>query len=376
MLKKNDNLGEAVLAKKSGAAKNLSVLPPATIKKPELRELPRVEQTAAAVPNRTAARTGGSYAAEESAAPSVSYGGPDVTPDLGREIAFEAPAEDAEARARYESALASLDELRGAAPQYDSRYDAQIRELYEQLTGRAAFRYDAHTDPLYQQYAQSYIRQGKAAMRDATGRAAALTGGYGSSYAQAVGQQRYDAYLQRLADVLPETYGMALDAYKAEGEELRRRLETTEALEKSDYARYLDALGQHNRELDRAQDAADLAYERMISGDERAYGRAVDDYGRRVSAEERAYGRKQDYYDRLVDLIAAGYTPSAQDYALAGMSTAQGEALRAQYLAAAGRSSGGGRSRRKKETDTKQSASSSAPLLNKTATAKKTPNRR
>ncbi len=380
MLMAKDSGGASPL-KKNGTAKKVKNTPPATIKKPSLRELPPVEEAPATAPKQTASggASGGGSSGGKSKGGASGSGGAAWTVDLGREIAFEAPAEDAEARANYNSALERLGEIRGAAPQYDSRYDEQIQSLYEQITGRGSFRYDPNTDPLYRQYAQDYAERGKLAMEDTMGRAAALTGGYGSSYAQAVGQQQYDAYLRRLAEVLPQTYGMALDVWKAEGEGLQRQLETTEALERSDYDRYLDALGEHNRELDRAQSAADQAYERMIAGDERAYGRAVDDYGRRVYMEERDYGRRQDYYDRLVRLIAAGYSPRAKDYALAGMSPAQGAALRAQYLAGTSRSSGGGGGRKKKGKDKKTpgAGGSYAGGLNKSgASDRKTPNRR
>ena len=125
-------------------------------------------------------------------------------------------------------------------------------------------------------------------MRDTMGQAAGLTGGYGSSYAQSVGQQQYDAYLRRLADVLPETYGMALDAWKAEGQDLQRNYDATVSLERSDYERYLDELAQYNRAVDRARSDADKAYERLFAEEERAYRRAVDDYKRRLDEEDRA----------------------------------------------------------------------------------------
>ena len=241
--------------------------------------------------------------------------------------AFRAPEADRAAQLRYDSALAALERKQGEAPHYDSRYDEQIRQLYEQITGRRPFRYDSATDPLYQQYAQRYSEQGAQAMRDTMGRAAALTGGYGSSYAQSVGQQQFDAYLRRLADVLPQTYGMALDAYRAEGDELQRRYELAAGLEKSDYERYLDSLGQYNRDLALARADVDDAREALRYGDETAYSRAVDDYNRRVAADKLAYSREQDAYERLVKLLAAGYTPSAEEYAQAGMSPAQGAAL-------------------------------------------------
>ena len=256
---------------------------PATVQQPSLRPLPRIPGTAEESPTRAKASLssgGSSAAAAEPDAVSAQEPGPD--------LAFHMPAEDADAKLRYESALAELEALRDAAPRYDSRYDEQIRSLYEQLTSRGPFRYDSATDPLYQQYRQSYVQLGQNAMRDTMGQAAGLTGGYGSSYAQSVGQQQYDAYLRRLADVLPETYGMALQSWQAEGQDLQRRYSAAAALEQSDYERYLDELAQYNRSLDRARSDLDTAYERQFAEDERAYRRAVDDYKRRLDEEERA----------------------------------------------------------------------------------------
>ena len=357
MKKKNDFLGEAVTAKKPrGAEKVGGGPPPATLPVPTLRPLTDIaaQESTGLSEEIEQVRKPVFYSGGGASSPSASA--EDPAPSLGEEIAFVPPGEDAEARARYESALAAAEALEGQTPQYDSRYDEQIRALYEQITGRGPFRYDSATDPLYRQYVQDYTRRGKLAMQDTMGRAAALTGGYGSSYAQSVGQQQYDAYLRRLADILPQTYGMALDAYKAEGQELQQRLATTEALEKSDYARYLDALGQHNRTLDRAYTEADNERAEMIAAEERAYRRAADDYARRVDAEERSYGRRQDYYARLADLVAAGYSPSAAEYALSGMTSSQAKVLRERALASSARSSGGG-SRRKKKTEEKDDES-------------------
>ena len=258
---------------------------PATVEQPSLRQLPRIPEAAEETAARTralpssAARGPSAAAAETSSAPAQGQ---------SRDLSFHMPGEDPDAKLRYESALAELEALRDAAPRYDSRYDEQIRSLYDQLTSRGPFRYDSATDPLYQQYRQSYVQLGQNAMRDTMGQAAGLTGGYGSSYAQSVGQQQYDAYLRRLADVLPETYGMALQSWQAEGQDLQRRYSAAAALEQSDYERYLNELAQYDRRLDRARSDADTAYERQFAEDERAYRRAVDDYNRRLDEDERA----------------------------------------------------------------------------------------
>ena len=258
---------------------------PATVEQPSLRPLPRIPETAeeTAAPSRPLSSSGprGSSAAAEGTSSAPAQG-------QSRDLSFHMPGEDPDAKLRYESALAELEALRDAAPRYDSRYDEQIRSLYDQLTSRGPFRYDSAADPLYQQYRQSYVQLGQNAMRDTMGQASGLTGGYGSSYAQSVGQQQYDAYLRRLADVLPETYGMALQSWQAEGQDLQRRYSAAAALEQSDYERYLDELAQYNRSLDRARSDLDTAYERQFAEDERAYRRAVDDYNRRLDEDERA----------------------------------------------------------------------------------------
>ena len=296
MLKNDLELNGGARKKKQQAEKTALTLPPTTLPQPSLRTLPPREKSKApaeldpavktekAAKVKTSAARGGSSV---SAAPASSAGA------SGGDLAFHMPGEDEELRQRYESALAELEELRGAAPRYDSRYDGQIRELYEQITSRGPFRYDSATDPLYQQYRQDYTAQGRMAMRDTMGQAAALTGGYGSSYAQSVGQQQYDAYLRRLADVLPETYGLALNAWEAQGKDLQRRYQAAAALEQSDYERYLDELGQYNRTLERARSDADAAYERKLASEERAYRRASDDYKRRIDSDERAYRRRK-----------------------------------------------------------------------------------
>ena len=257
---------------------------------------------------------------------------------------------DPELLAQYQSARSALEAMKGQAPVYGNQYDEQIQSLYQQIIGRDPFKYDPETDPLYKQYEQSYIQRGKMASRDVMGQAAGLTGGYGSSYGQAVGQQMYDQYLQNLADILPQTYGMALDAYNAEGDRLNQNLSTTVGLEQTDYQKYLDSLNQYNTDLDRAYQQEDLAYGRLTDKEKQNYNRQLDQYD-----------MQNDYYNRLLGLMSVGYVPSVADYNKAGLSQAQGEAIRAQY-APAPASSGGGRSTSTANTQAADSAFEQALL--------------
>jgi hypothetical protein len=96
------------------------------------------------------------------------------------------------------------------------KYD-QLIQGYE---NRDKFSYDFNADALYQQYKDKYIQQGKMAMADTIGMASAMTGGYGNSYAQTVGQQQYQAHLGQLNDVIPELYQLAYDKYTQEGKDM------------------------------------------------------------------------------------------------------------------------------------------------------------
>ena len=125
-----------------------------------------------------------------------------------------------------------------------SAYDKAMNDILN----REDFSYDLNGDALYQQYKDNYITQGKMAMMDTMGQAAALTGGYGSSYAQTVGQQAYQGHLQNLNNVIPELYQMALDRYNSEGD----RLATNYNLLKTDRdTAYNEYSTQYNTNLNR-----------------------------------------------------------------------------------------------------------------------------
>lgn len=99
-------------------------------------------------------------------------------------------------------------------------YIDQLNSLYDQVMGRGKFQYDLNGDMLYRQMADQYTQLGRQAMRDSTGTAAALTGGYGNSYANQVGNQAYQQYLTQLNSQIPNLYDRAYTAWRNEGDDL------------------------------------------------------------------------------------------------------------------------------------------------------------
>lgn len=184
--------------------------------------------------------------------------------------------------AAYEKAMQTLKQAQTNAPTYSSSYDDDINEIYNQIVNRPAFQYDYSTDPLYNQYKDQYIQLGKQAMKDTMGQTAALTGGYGNSYGSAVGQQQYDAYLQRLNDVVPELYSQAYSIHERDADKLNDQYSMLLDKQNTEYNEWRDALSDYRYdqalELDKAQQlASDLAAYGDFSGYGELYGQDAAD---------------------------------------------------------------------------------------------------
>lgn len=120
-------------------------------------------------------------------------------------------------------------------------YSGRINELMNSISNRDKFSYDIENDTLFQQALGSAMKSGQTAMQNTMGQAAALTGGYGSSYATSAANQAYNAYIEDAYANLPQYYQMALEAYQAEGDELYRQLNMYNAASDTEYARMLNA---------------------------------------------------------------------------------------------------------------------------------------
>ena len=174
---------------------------------------------------------------------------------------------------------AAYDQHQSAKPgEYQSQYQQIADDTLKQYMNRDKFSYDLNGDAMYQQYKNKYTQQGKMAMMDTMGQAQAMTGGYGNSYAQAVGQQAYQSQLQNLNDIVPELYQLAYDRYNQEGQDLQNKYAMAANRESQDYSRHQDKMAQWNTENDRL------------------YGQYLDernfDYGRHV--DDRNFGYQQD----------------------------------------------------------------------------------
>ena len=182
----------------------------------------------------------------------------------------------------------------GVRPEYTSPYSTQIDQLLNAVMSREDFSYDLESDPLYEQYRKQYVREGDRAMRDTMGNAAALTGGYGSSYASTAGSQAYDYYLSQLNDRIPELEQLAYSKYLQEGQDLYNQLAALQSLEQDAYGKYRDSVSDF--ESDRAFDygvySDDLAQQNWQTSFD--YQKAQDALAQQNWEREFAYQQEQD----------------------------------------------------------------------------------
>ena len=182
---------------------------------------------------------------------------------------------------------------------YQSQWQSQLDDTIGKILNREKFSYDLNGDALYQQYKDRYVTQGRMAMMDTMGQAQAMTGGYGNSYAQSVGQQTYQNYLQGLNDKIPELYNLALSKYQMEGDQLKDQYSILGNREAQDYGRW----------------AADRDF---------GYGQFVDDRNYQYQLDEQDYGRWQDQQNLALQqaqaMIDKGVRPSDELLAQTGLS--------------------------------------------------------
>ena len=199
-------------------------------------------------------------------------------------------------------------------PTYAGTFDDQMKALYDRIQNRPDFSYDVNADPLYQAAKDRFIQGGKLAMKDTMGQAAALTGGYGSTYGQQVGQQAYDAQLQGLTDVIPELYGLAYNMYRDKGDDLLKQYGLLGDMRDTEYNRFRDSLSDWNYDQEVARQKEET------------------EYNRQQDQEKTAYSRQQQAYANLVALIkASGYQPTDAELAAAGLTREAASALQQEY---------------------------------------------
>jgi hypothetical protein len=171
-----------------------------------------------------------------------------------------------------------------SSPTYTSQWSKQIEGILGDIENRGKFTYDVNGDAFYQQYKDKFTKQGKLASADVMGQAAAMTGGYGNSYAATVGNQAYQAQLGNLNNIIPELYQMAYDRYEKEGQDLYNKYSLYADREKTEYNKYRDEVADWQNTASYLQSAYDSERDLDYANWADNYSNAVSKYNALIGA--------------------------------------------------------------------------------------------
>lgn len=194
--------------------------------------------------------------------------------------------------ANEDNIQAIFDRLNGAykgnAPTWTPKYESEIEDILGEIGNYGPFEYDLMDDPMYQQYRDQYIREGKRAMEDTAAQTAAMTGGYGSTYGATAAQQSYDRYLEGLNDVVPQLEQNAYGRYR---DELGDLFDEMTALQQEESRLF----GQYATERGFSQADRDFAYNAMVAA--MGQNNYENEFDRGIFESDRDFDFNADYTD-------------------------------------------------------------------------------
>lgn len=174
--------------------------------------------------------------------------------------------------------------------EFNSKYAEQLDQMLQEITNPQDFNYSFDGDELFKSYADRYTQLGKQASLDTMGQAAALTGGYGNSYAQAAANQAYQQYLLGLYDKGMELSQQAYQRNKDKTNDAMNRYSMLSGQDATDYARYQDRVANWQNDRDFAAQMMQAAQ----SGDYQAYQDALQYWTGLANIENAAWNTEQE----------------------------------------------------------------------------------
>ena len=192
---------------------------------------------------------------------------------------------------QVQQAQQNLQNVQAQKPQtYNSKYSAQLDSIMQQIQNPQKFSYEFNGDNLFKAYADQYHQNAKQASADVMGQAAALTGGYGNSYAQAAGNQAYQQQMLQLYDKGLDLYDRAYQNYQNQLGNQKDIYNMLQGADATDYGRYRDTVGDWQTE------------------EEQAYNRLQN----AQNFDYQDYQNALDYYTGLAQIENAAYNTEAQ----------------------------------------------------------------
>ncbi len=174
-------------------------------------------------------------------------------------------------------------------------YQNKLNEAMKNIENRGKFSYNPNEDATYQSLRDMYVNKGRQAATDVASQVAALSGGYGNSYAGTASNQAYQQYITQLAELIPSLKESARADYNAESERLDKLYSLYDAAYNREYGEYNDKLNKWN---------ADRSFYGDMYNNERNYGRSAYETDRNFAQGNYQYETNLAYQkerDRIAD---------------------------------------------------------------------------
>lgn len=216
-----------------------------------------------------------------------------------------------------------LDELLGYG-KYENPYQEEVDNLVGKISGREDFSYDPDTDPIYQNYRETYLREGNRAREDTLGSYAAMTGGMPSTAATAAAEQAQNYYNAQMADVIPALYQQAFDMYMSDAAQNINDLSAIRGAASDALNQWSANLGLVQNQYGALQNASDTLYNRDYNkwqsdftvGSElwnRDFQQSEVDRNQYNTEADRRLQNQQFNRQMLENMMMMGYKPTEKD---------------------------------------------------------------
>lgn len=209
-------------------------------------------------------------------------------------------------------------------PEYSNPYADKIDDLLNRVLNRDEFSYDYASDPLYQQYAKVYQREGDRATQNALADAAAMTGGLPSSYAVTAGTQAGNYYAAQLGDKIPELQQLAYSMYLDDIDQKIKDLGLVQQMDETQYNRYRDTVADN-------QYAYNMDYNiyRDSVGD--SQWQQQFDYNKEQDDRNYKYTAGNNAYDRALEMLKIGIMPDSSTLSAAQLTNDEARSYMQYY---------------------------------------------
>ncbi|MCI9483772.1 MAG: hypothetical protein HFH27_04870 [Clostridiaceae bacterium] len=250
----------------------------------------------------------------------------------------------------YKGTLDGLAEALVGYGKFENPYQKQTDRVLDSYLNRDPFEYDLGSDPNWQQYQKTYLREGQRAREDTLGNYAAATGGQASTAAVNAASQAQDYYNAQMADKIPELYKLAYDIWLNEGQQYAGQLDALRGLGADALNAWNANLGLLNNQFDAYKSLSDTGFDRAYTkwGSDYQVGRdsISDTRYEDETAYNRAQSEQQQALAQALEWMQLGVQPDSGVTSAAGLAPQDVDsylaAVRAQQAAKGGSGGSGG----------------------------------